>query len=232
MTRSRTFSQSLSLLGQSRVAHRQCSVFGNNFASRLFFRLWRCLCASNIFVTDCHTIPTFSTFSEYEKCVYGVKFFFFIKKRHEGFMSFSWRLCWSSVRYAFFCFWPVCCWAFLVAQMFLDMRWIIYCKLKNSNYLLSLGEFCIYVVSLTIFLKRIFFGTHLNWHQFWSQVDFESVSIPRSIPNTLEAFFRCQLAARWRQLIAVRDIVSDYWQHLRLILYHKDVILAKKNSNG
>lgn len=60
----------LLFLGQSRVAHR--NVFGNNFASRLFFCLWYCLCVSNIFVTDCHMIPTFSTFSEYKKCVYSV----------------------------------------------------------------------------------------------------------------------------------------------------------------
>lgn len=143
--------------------------------------------------------------------------FFFLSKETTWrfYVLFLTWLCWSSFRYASICFWPVCCWAFLVAQMFLDMRWIIYCKLKKSNYLLSLSEFCIYVVSLTIFLKKLFLGTHLHWHQFWSHVDIESVSIPRSIPNTLEAFFRCQLAARWGKLIAVRGVVSNYRQNLR-----------------
>lgn len=64
---------SLSFLGQSRVAHRRLSVFGNNFASRLLFLFVTLLNVYlMVFVTDCYTIPTFSTFSEYEKCVYGV----------------------------------------------------------------------------------------------------------------------------------------------------------------
>lgn len=143
-----SFLQILSFLGQSRVAHRRCSVFGNNFASRLLF----------LFVTLLNVYPTFLSqtairfllfllFPEYEKCVYGV--FFFIKKWHEGFISFIWcRFVEVMFGMLLFVFWLVCYWVFLAAQTFLDMSWIIYCNLKTSNYLLSVSEFCIYVLDV------------------------------------------------------------------------------------
>lgn len=78
------FLQSLSFLGQSWAAHRKCSVFGNNFASRLFLFVILLRCIPYF----CHRLPYDSYFFyfRWKLCARCLNFSF-IKKRHEGFMS-------------------------------------------------------------------------------------------------------------------------------------------------
>lgn len=83
-------------------------------------------------------------------------------------------ICWSSVWYAFIWFRLVCFWAFLAAQMFLDMRLIIYCNFEASNYFLYVSESCIYVVSVCLFEKDVVFlkDRDWNWQVFFSVINY------------------------------------------------------------